>query len=311
VSLNPSLSDTCPPPPSPRTKWTRPVPHPVLIGHAASLQSRSVNGARACFCSAARTHRPGLRARTRGPAPRRAPRRAGGAPREVVLERIEPCRGDHPSLRLLPSQSGWGACKGPPRYGAAGPARRGTHLAHAPSAPCPYASPYGSAALALGTVGGDTWRMPPPNILRQRRACPRPPASARAGATALRGSVCALHARRGSHERKAVVLVKTLVKTLVKGGRTCLMNAAEPTSTDLRAPRTAARPRPRVRPAQPRRTYPSPFTPGAQLRASRSTAPLRPKRVGWGRTRQGRRGPWKGRSRPSRTRGRARRPTPQ
>jgi hypothetical protein len=26
-----------PPPPSPRTKWTRRVPHPVLIGHAASL----------------------------------------------------------------------------------------------------------------------------------------------------------------------------------------------------------------------------------------------------------------------------------
>jgi len=26
-----------PPPPAPRTKWTRRVPHPVLIGHAASL----------------------------------------------------------------------------------------------------------------------------------------------------------------------------------------------------------------------------------------------------------------------------------
>jgi hypothetical protein len=26
-----------PPPPSPRTKWTRRVPHPVLIGHAAFL----------------------------------------------------------------------------------------------------------------------------------------------------------------------------------------------------------------------------------------------------------------------------------
>jgi hypothetical protein len=25
------------PPPSPRTKWTRRVPHPVLIGHTASL----------------------------------------------------------------------------------------------------------------------------------------------------------------------------------------------------------------------------------------------------------------------------------
>ena len=28
---------TVPPPPAPRTKWTRRVPHPVLIGHAASL----------------------------------------------------------------------------------------------------------------------------------------------------------------------------------------------------------------------------------------------------------------------------------
>jgi len=28
---------TRPPPPLPRTKWTRRVPHPVLIGHAASL----------------------------------------------------------------------------------------------------------------------------------------------------------------------------------------------------------------------------------------------------------------------------------
>jgi replicative superfamily II helicase len=26
-----------PPPPLPRTKWTRRIPHPVLIGHAASL----------------------------------------------------------------------------------------------------------------------------------------------------------------------------------------------------------------------------------------------------------------------------------
>ena len=26
-----------PPPPPPRTKWPRRVPHPVLIGHAASL----------------------------------------------------------------------------------------------------------------------------------------------------------------------------------------------------------------------------------------------------------------------------------
>ena len=35
---NYTLSDKCvPPPPSPGTKWTRRVPHPVLIGHAASL----------------------------------------------------------------------------------------------------------------------------------------------------------------------------------------------------------------------------------------------------------------------------------
>jgi hypothetical protein len=34
-----------PPPPSPRTKWTRRVPHPVLIGHAAS----SARTRAACF----------------------------------------------------------------------------------------------------------------------------------------------------------------------------------------------------------------------------------------------------------------------
>jgi hypothetical protein len=32
-----SLRARDPPPPTPRTKWTRRVPHPVLIGHAASL----------------------------------------------------------------------------------------------------------------------------------------------------------------------------------------------------------------------------------------------------------------------------------
>ena len=39
ASRQPSLKLTKapPPPPSPRTKWTRRVPHPVLIGHAASL----------------------------------------------------------------------------------------------------------------------------------------------------------------------------------------------------------------------------------------------------------------------------------
>jgi len=33
-----------PPPPLPRTKWTRRVPHPVLIGHAASLSYTSASG---------------------------------------------------------------------------------------------------------------------------------------------------------------------------------------------------------------------------------------------------------------------------
>ena len=31
------LGEVLAPPPPPRTKWTRRVPHPVLIGHAASL----------------------------------------------------------------------------------------------------------------------------------------------------------------------------------------------------------------------------------------------------------------------------------
>jgi hypothetical protein len=34
-----------PPPPS-RTKWTRRVPHPVLIGHAASLSQVKLRGFR-------------------------------------------------------------------------------------------------------------------------------------------------------------------------------------------------------------------------------------------------------------------------
>jgi ABC-type multidrug transport system fused ATPase/permease subunit len=40
--LNASLRDNVlpPPRPPPRTKWTRRVPHPVLIGHAASLPRR-------------------------------------------------------------------------------------------------------------------------------------------------------------------------------------------------------------------------------------------------------------------------------
>jgi len=32
-----SIQAPSPPSPPPRTKWTRRVPHPVLIGHAASL----------------------------------------------------------------------------------------------------------------------------------------------------------------------------------------------------------------------------------------------------------------------------------
>jgi hypothetical protein len=37
-----------PPPPTPRTKWTRRVPHPVLIGHHSSFQvARARRGARA------------------------------------------------------------------------------------------------------------------------------------------------------------------------------------------------------------------------------------------------------------------------
>ena len=32
-----TLRSRAAPPPAPRTKWTRRVPHPVLIGHAASL----------------------------------------------------------------------------------------------------------------------------------------------------------------------------------------------------------------------------------------------------------------------------------
>ena len=35
--LDPDLGTPPPPPPFSRTKWTRRVPHPVLIGHAASL----------------------------------------------------------------------------------------------------------------------------------------------------------------------------------------------------------------------------------------------------------------------------------
>ena len=35
-------------PPSPRTKWTRRVPHPVLIGHAASLTQVREAGLKRC-----------------------------------------------------------------------------------------------------------------------------------------------------------------------------------------------------------------------------------------------------------------------
>ena len=44
--------------PPPRTKWTRPVPHPVLIGHAASLtpyeSDRSQPPRRSCRARAPR-----------------------------------------------------------------------------------------------------------------------------------------------------------------------------------------------------------------------------------------------------------------
>ena len=81
------------PPPPPRTKWTRRVPHPVLIGHAASLTpyTRLPREARAslsdthppppCEAHASRPHAPSSRTRpshaslTRArPAPARAPR---------------------------------------------------------------------------------------------------------------------------------------------------------------------------------------------------------------------------------------------
>ena len=37
VPLRKRIVEVAMPPPPPRTKWTRRVPHPVLIGHAASL----------------------------------------------------------------------------------------------------------------------------------------------------------------------------------------------------------------------------------------------------------------------------------
>jgi len=49
------LQDTAPPPPPPlppRTKWTRRVPHPVLIGHAASLTVRQWVPSSAKWCRA-------------------------------------------------------------------------------------------------------------------------------------------------------------------------------------------------------------------------------------------------------------------
>jgi hypothetical protein len=66
----PPLSDAeaPPPPPTPsRTKWTRRVPHPVLIGHAASLRPRG------CSRRAPRASRRAARRRPARRRPRRAP----------------------------------------------------------------------------------------------------------------------------------------------------------------------------------------------------------------------------------------------
>jgi len=65
-----------PPTPPPRTKWTRRVPHPVLIGHAASLTTYA-RGAwrRRRGCSAGRTRRGRGRGTARGARPRRSSRR--------------------------------------------------------------------------------------------------------------------------------------------------------------------------------------------------------------------------------------------
>jgi len=71
-----------PPPPSPRTKWTRRVPHPVLIGHASSLRGcaccAGCSRPRAsCRASARRSGRPrrAARRRTRGGGPALTARR--------------------------------------------------------------------------------------------------------------------------------------------------------------------------------------------------------------------------------------------
>ena len=60
------------PPPSPRTKWTRRVPHPVLIGHAASLGRHMSRVASLSWASASTISRhappPRAPARRRGPA---------------------------------------------------------------------------------------------------------------------------------------------------------------------------------------------------------------------------------------------------
>jgi flagellar biosynthesis GTPase FlhF len=62
------------PPPSPRTKWTRRVPHPVLIGHAASLSQAEGREANEALAAALDRER-----RERGTAERalRAAREAG------------------------------------------------------------------------------------------------------------------------------------------------------------------------------------------------------------------------------------------
>ena len=67
-----------PPPPRPRTKWTRRVPHPVLIGHAAPLTPYPPPPlARACTHAARCCAPPWQGARLPPPAP---PRPARGSP---------------------------------------------------------------------------------------------------------------------------------------------------------------------------------------------------------------------------------------
>ena len=76
------LAGILPPPPTPRTKWTRRVPLPVLIGHAASLSSQGPSCAsrrrsRPSHAPARRSASRGSSRRRRGPPAPRAPRSWG------------------------------------------------------------------------------------------------------------------------------------------------------------------------------------------------------------------------------------------